>query len=182
MIRGIIGVTLCGLTLGCTPTSTSPSTAPDPTHDAAAGERQVDGHVLPPIDDMDDVMLAKLAYTQAIIEGILVSDYNQIRLNAVDLFEISKKTEWMVHDTVTYAVLSGEFQQTVTALADDAGAGNAERVKDDFFRMTEACIDCHAYLRRERRFKEMPGQVSERPARDLLDSVTLPADHRGVGS
>ena len=180
MIRGFIGLTLCVVTLGCTPTSTS--TAPDPTPDAAARGGQVDGHVLPPIDDMSDVMLAKLAHTQAIIEGISVSDYDQIRLNAVDLFEISKKTEWMVQDTVTYAVLSEDFRQTVTALADDAGAGNAERVKEDFFRMTEACIDCHAYLRRERRFKEMPGQVSERPAPDLLDRVTLPADHQGVGS
>jgi hypothetical protein len=174
-MKSLIGATLCVLALGCTSPSTSTTADADAAADAVQGGREVDGHVLPPIENMSDVMLAKLAHTQAIIEGISVSNFDQIRLNAVDLFEISKKTEWMVQDTVTYTVLSEDFRQAVTALADDAGAGNTERVKDDFFRVTETCIDCHAYLRRERRFKEMPGEVSERSAPALLDRVTIAA-------
>ena len=115
---------------------------------------------MPPRRSMPDVMQAKLAHAQAILEGMALGDFPQIEVNASDLQRISLASEWLVVETATYHTYSEEFRRVTSQLIEHARAKNLDAVTHDYASLTHTCISCHSYLRAERPFLNVPGRVS----------------------
>jgi cytochrome c556 len=127
-------------------------------------------HYRPAIVNMADVMQVKLIHTQAIVEGLALGDMRQVAVNAESLHGLSSRASWMVHDTVTYVAMSETFRETVSNLQTQAQAGDADAAMAAYLDMTRSCLDCHTYLREERRFKDAPGRRSM-----ILDQLVVQA-------
>lgn len=134
------------------------------TGSKTAGEPQpppVESRAAHPAEDpIAGVMWAKLGLARAILEGLVTEDFVEIERDAVQLHELSEHSSWMVTDSVTYVVTSDRFRQIVDDLAEHARAGRLDDATADFNLMTETCVACHTYLRRERRQKDYPERVS----------------------
>lgn len=131
----------------------------------AMGEREdaaADGHAYLPMRelDMNDVMQAKLLHTQAIVEGMALGNMRQVEVNAEALHELSLRSSWMAHDTVTYVAMSDTFRDNVMTMWQHAEADHPDAVMDSYLAMAKTCLDCHTYLREERRFLDAPGRRS----------------------
>src|SRR5690606_21664313 len=123
--------------------------------------RQPHAYEWPPaLVDMADAMQAKLVHTQAIVEGLAIGDLQQVRANAEQLEAVSLEASWMVHDTVTYIAMSDDFRAIARKLAEHAALGDIEAATTDYAALTNSCVACHTYLRRERLSRDLPGRVS----------------------
>lgn len=129
-----------------------------PPIEPSSGEPPVEATT--PRRTMSDVMQAKLAHAQAILEGMALGDFPQIEVNAADLHRISLASEWLVMETATYHGYSEEFRRVTTNLIEHARAKNLDQVTHDYAALTHTCISCHSYLRSERPFLNVPGRVS----------------------
>lgn len=114
----------------------------------------------PPMVDVSDVMQAKMLHTQAIVEGLARGDLRQVAVNAEAMHELSERTTWFVHETVTYVALSEEFRGLMERMSGHARMDDMDAVIEDYTAVTRSCIACHTYLRKELREKELPGAVS----------------------
>ena len=119
-----------------------------------------EAHVAPAETTMHDIMQAKLSHTHALLEGIALQNYHQIELNSMALTALSEESDWQVHDTLTYGVLSDEFRGITGNLMKAAREQDGGAVRDDYVRMIQSCMKCHTYLREEGLWRDLPGAVS----------------------
>ena len=141
------------------------------TQSASAGDAQpssesmmTDQYEAPqPRDTVPKVMRAKLAHSQAVLEGIALADYAQIESNAMALKRISQGGDWLVHESATYLDFSTEFREICDDLVTHAHAQNLQAVATDYGHLANSCVACHAYLRMERQTRDIPGRVSMGP-------------------
>jgi hypothetical protein len=112
-------------------------------------------------DTISKVMQAKLAHTQAVLEGLTMADYSQVEVNAMALKGISREAEWLAHDSIEYFELSADFRNVCDNLALHARAGDMQATVVDYGMLTNSCVGCHDYLRLQRQNKDMPGRVSD---------------------
>ncbi|MCI0675845.1 MAG: hypothetical protein L0Y42_08740 [Phycisphaerales bacterium] len=116
--------------------------------------------VPPPRDTVPEVMQAKLANAQAVLEGLALADYAQIETNALALKRISQGGDWLVQDSATYFDFSSEFRDICNDLANHSRAQNMQALTSDYANLVNSCVACHDYLRKERQTKDMPGRIS----------------------
>lgn len=147
----VLAVAVIGVLASCTSRQTR--TDPERSSDVSA-------HITPEPRDMSDVMHAKLAYIQAVVEGIAVGNLGQVERNAQMLTALSERSSWMVHDTVTYITMSEQFREIARDLERHAAARDVDRTVDSYSAMVQSCVACHDYLRRERLIRPMPGEVT----------------------
>jgi hypothetical protein len=121
---------------------------------------EYNGHYRPPTVDMTNVMQAKMLHTQAIVEGLALGDLRQVAVNADAMHELSVRSTWFVHETVTYVALSDEFRSLMDRMSRHAREGKMDAVIEDYAAVTHSCVACHRYLRKELLEKDMPGAVS----------------------
>jgi hypothetical protein len=110
--------------------------------------------------DLRNIMQAKLAYSTGLLESIALEDFSRIEYNAIELHWLSRQSDWDVHDTVSYGIFSGKFQEVMEAIADSAARHDIDAAAAGYRRMTASCLDCHAYLRKEGLVKDLPGVVT----------------------
>jgi hypothetical protein len=120
--------------------------APAPA-DAARNTAPVDMHPLPPMVGARGIMKAKLAHAQAVLEGIALEDFKQIKNNAHQLNSLSQQADWLVHRTIEYNVFSEEFRRITRDMADSATAKNLHAVTLDYVQMVMTCVKCHSHMR-----------------------------------
>ena len=85
-------------------TSTKQGAATNPT------EHFQEGYEAPPPHDTNSkVMQAKLAHSQAILEGLALADFGQIEKNALALKSISKESDSLAQESAAYLELSAKF-------------------------------------------------------------------------
>ena len=113
------------------------------------------------------IMGGKLVHTHAILEGMALEDFDQVRVNATALSELSEEAGWFVYDTPAYALYSDRFRTITKTMAEDAADGNLEAVTRGYGELTSTCIRCHSYLRAEHLTDDRPGTVSWRSGRSL---------------
>jgi hypothetical protein len=132
------------------------------SHDSGRAENMTNDHddVPPPRDTVSKVMQAKLAHSQAVLEGLALADYAQIESNALALKGISQGSEWLAHESTAYFEYSNEFRSICDDLANHARSRNLQAIAADYSKLTNSCVACHSYLRAERPFQQMPGRVS----------------------
>lgn len=117
-------------------------------------------HTQPPRDTMPNIMQAKLAHAQALLEGLALADFGQIERNAFALVQISQQASWMVHDSPSYFAMSQNFREAAQAMVIDAQAKRLDALSRDYGALTGSCIACHRYLQAEKPTLDMPGRVS----------------------
>lgn len=114
----------------------------------------------PPLSGIQYVMAAKLAHAEAVVEGIVRADFPLVRSNAQELAALSRDSQWLVHDTVTYVLFSEQFREVATQMATNAGRNDLDAVTADYVELIHTCVACHTYLRRERLTKDFPQRIS----------------------
>ena len=118
--------------------------------------------VPPPRDTVPEVMHAKLAHAQAVLEAIALANYSQAESNALALKRISQGGDWLVQDSATYFDFSVEFRNICDDLVNHSRSQNIQALVADYANLTNSCVACHDYLRMERQTKDMPGRISMR--------------------
>lgn len=118
---------------------------------------------------IEGVMHEKLDRAQALVAGIARADFPSIEANAMQLYVISEDAEFLVHDTVTYRVFSGQFRDIARRMADDARAEDLDAVTTGYQQLIDTCVGCHEYLRQERLIRDFPGKVSQADVLESLD-------------
>ncbi len=117
-------------------------------------------------------MRSKLAHSQAILEGLAMGDMAQIETNALALKRISQGGEWLTQDSPAYFAFSSEFRKVCDDLYSHAQTKNLQAVASDYAHLTNSCVACHEYLRREREVKDIPGRISLAAPTSDSDSTT----------
>ena len=116
--------------------------------------------VAQPPTKVAEVMRAKLASSQAILEGLALGDAAQVEVNARALKNISESGEWMTQDSPAYFAFSARFREVCDEMTTHARAKDFKAMAGDYAHLTGSCIACHEYLRHERETKDMPGRIS----------------------
>lgn len=119
-----------------------------------------ESHPLAP--DVHSAMQSKLAHAQAILEGLALADFEQVQSNARDLKYISQSADWLTHDTESYYTFSTRFREVCDELINHSRQKNIAALSTDYGNLTNTCIACHDYLRKERLTKDIPGKVTLR--------------------
>ena len=156
---GFIGLCSSLLVAGCASHAQTKTSSAGGMSRSAAGDKY---ETPEPHNTMPAVMQAKLAHSQAILEGIAMADYRQVEVNANALHEISLTADWLVHDTESYYAFSDRFREATMQLVGHARAKNLDAITADYARLTQTCVACHTWLRNEKQSKDMPGKVSMR--------------------
>ena len=97
-----------------------------------------------------DFMRTKLTFSQAIVEGLAVKNFDIINTAATEIRNVTEGEMWLVHKTPEYNRYSDELKRSVEELIKASEAKNLEGCTLRFFDVTLKCIDCHEYLRRNR--------------------------------
>ncbi len=97
-----------------------------------------------------DYMRTKLNFSQAIVEGLAMKNFDTINTAATEIRNVTEGELWMVHNTADYNRYSDELKAAAEELIKAAEAKNLEGCTLRYFDMTLKCIDCHEYLRRNR--------------------------------
>lgn len=126
----------------------------------ATGDRTDDTSSADHAEALHDVMRAKLVHSRAMYDAIILEDFDRIAVEASGLTWLSQRSDWQVHETVAYAAFSDEFRDATEAIARSARAEDLDAVLNSYATMTDVCMRCHQYLRREGLYRDMPGAIS----------------------
>ena len=72
--------------------------------------------------DLRNVMKAKLAHTQSILEGLALEDFDRIKRGAQNLSTLSRADSWNIHKTPEYVKFSKDFQDLADVMVTHATA------------------------------------------------------------
>ncbi len=99
--------------------------------------------------EVKNVMKAKLAHTQSILEGLALEDFDRIRRSAQNLGVLSRADAWNIHKSVEYAKFSKDFQAVADSMVANANAKKLEAVALDYVQLTMLCVKCHSHTRKQ---------------------------------
>jgi hypothetical protein len=97
-----------------------------------------------------DFMRTKLTFSQAIVEGLSIKNFETINRAATEIRNVTEGEMWLVHDTPEYNRFSDELKVAAEELIRASEELNLEGSALRYFDLTLKCIDCHEYLRRNR--------------------------------
>ncbi len=139
-----VAMAAIGLALaGCQqPRSTGPT-------DKTVAKEQSDEHkgaAAPVYKSVRDMMRAKLAHAQAVLEGVAVNDMDQVETNANALHTLSSMSDFQVHRTMEYNLYSEDFRFAAREMARHAQEKKLHAATMDYVSLTLACVKCHDYM------------------------------------
>ena len=112
---------------------------------------------------LNQVMIDKLRFSQALLQGIALGDFAKITSSAEELLALSRTAEWLANKTPRYEQHSNTFQMAVETLIQKSKAKNIDGVVLAYQDMTMSCVRCHQYLR----------EVRDARAPDLRDDTRV---------
>ncbi len=103
------------------------------------------------VQDQDDIsrrdmMRTKLLLSQNIVEGLTLSNFDQVKKSGNEIIELTKAEAWLTPKAPDYQDYSNQFRKSVELLIANAEEKNIDGSAMRFYDMTTNCIDCHAYL------------------------------------
>lgn len=98
-------------------------------------------------DQQSALMLAKLASTQKITNGLVTKDFEQILRGANELDRICSATAWASHSDRIYAHHRTELRRQSQKLAKMAKEENLDGAAFTYMQSLTTCISCHEYCR-----------------------------------
>lgn len=113
---------------------------------AREGSDEHKGTVPPKYNSVRDMMRAKLAHAQAVLEGVAVNDMDQVETNANALHLLSTQSDWQVHRTMEYNLYSEDFRFAAREMARHAREKKMHAATMDYLSLTLSCVKCHDYM------------------------------------
>ncbi|MCA8982557.1 MAG: hypothetical protein R3C12_05695 [Planctomycetaceae bacterium] len=147
---------------------------------ASLAEDKLDYSVKEKTEQQSSLMLAKLACTQQITNGLVSRDFTEVSEGARELVKICQATEWAARKDQIYAHHRTEMQKHAEKLDQLAKQRNLEGAAFVYMNSLTSCINCHEYCRdvlritddRESQLDVVPTPTSE-PAAQSSDSVPV---------
>jgi len=102
------------------------------------------------------IMVEKLKFSQKLLEGLALANFDMITRNAEDLIQLTKTEEWQVLKTPKYDLFSNEFRRGAENVIEKAKMKNIDGATLAYFELTMSCVRCHTYVR-EVRGASLPG-------------------------
>ena len=127
-------------------------------------------------DQQSSMMLAKLACTQKITNGLVTKDFDEISEAAKELVRICVATEWAAHSDQIYAHHRVEMQKQAEKLEQMAREKNLEGAAFVYMNSLTTCINCHGYCRDVLRIADAPEQSQVVPIPTNEVEVRLPRE------
>ncbi|MCG6158283.1 hypothetical protein [Rubinisphaera margarita] len=93
------------------------------------------------------LMRAKLASSQAVLEGLVSRDFGKIAEGAEDLDRICQTLHWIETDDQVYAHHRTEMHRLTQKIARTAETRNLEGAAFTYMHMLNVCISCHEHCR-----------------------------------
>ena len=103
------------------------------------------------VDDVAVFMRAKLDHSKNVLEGLALADFDLISRGAQELSLASQESSWQVLQTEDYARMSAEFRRSCDSLRSAAKAENLDGAVLAWMEVTHKCVQCHRYIRDERK-------------------------------
>jgi hypothetical protein len=94
-------------------------------------------------------MRQKLVFAQGLLEGITLEKFDLVLTNATRLRDMTHTNVFLVLGNPDYRSRVTSFQARVDALSAAAKATDPARCFDAYTKVTESCVECHKYFRRE---------------------------------
>jgi len=94
-------------------------------------------------------MRAKLGYSQRILEGLVLGQYDLVSTNAAALRSMSLTNAFVILGNPLYGREITNFQSEVTLLLKAAEKQDLPRATESYAHVTAACVSCHDKFRRE---------------------------------
>lgn len=120
----------------------------DPVQDPQPGAHKQDPIPVPEEGSVErrDFMRTKLLYTQNILEGLTVGEFELIDRGVKELEEILQGEQWVTIDNEEYRKLVDEFQTALQRVKKASESKNIEATALRFHEMSTRCIDCHQHI------------------------------------
>jgi len=93
------------------------------------------------------LMLAKLASSQAVLEGLVSKDFDKVAEGADDLERICRTILWIDTDDQVYAHHRTEMHRLTQKISRTAETRNLEGAAFTYMHMLNVCISCHEHCR-----------------------------------
>jgi cytochrome c556 len=103
-------------------------------------------------------MRQKLAWSQAVTEGIALEHYDQVIANAEKLMDMSQSNIWVTVKSKGYKTKTEEFQKNVNALISAARAQNTTNMLSAWASTMQNCTSCHQLFRTEQYVRDRMGK------------------------
>lgn len=97
--------------------------------------------------DQAKFMRKKLEASNAVLEGLVTENAQNIMQGARVLAEMSAAEQWQVKNDAMYRQFSSEFQRSATLLRDEAEKQNFDAAAVKWIDVTLKCIECHKFVR-----------------------------------
>ncbi|HVW36783.1 MAG TPA: hypothetical protein VHB99_05745 [Pirellulales bacterium] len=98
-------------------------------------------------DETSKFMRLKLGYSQNVLEGVVMKDFDLIAKNAQAMALLTEDENWMLLQTPEYRTYSSEFKQIANRLTQAAKEKNLDGAALDYVQMTLNCVECHKHVR-----------------------------------
>ncbi|MDD5140766.1 MAG: hypothetical protein PHY43_10960 [Verrucomicrobiales bacterium] len=100
-------------------------------------------------------MRQKLGYSEKIVEGITLENYDLVISNGYRLMLMTQSNVWVETKDAVYLEKTAHYRGDVVAMVDAARASNTWDVLTAYTKVTADCVDCHQTFRREQHVKSV---------------------------
>ncbi|MEZ6090804.1 MAG: hypothetical protein R3C05_22845 [Pirellulaceae bacterium] len=97
--------------------------------------------------NLRDVMKQKLEHSRALLEGVVLEDFDKVTKHGQALSLLSLESGWQVLQTDEYVELSKSFRETADRLTRAGREKNLDAATLAYMDMTMRCVQCHRYVR-----------------------------------
>lgn len=100
-------------------------------------------------------MRSKLAYSQAILEGLTLEKFDLVSKNALRMRDMTQqgdwflKQEWFLYNNPEYKAAITNFHHQTDALFVAAADKNLTSAKEAYKNVVDSCVSCHVLFRAE---------------------------------
>lgn len=97
------------------------------------------------------LMQKKLHAAQSLLTGLALEDYTTIQKNGAVLTDVAKASKWHNSDKPNYDRYFNNFLDSTQYLMEQAKDKNLEGVSMGYIRLTLTCMQCHNFVRENRK-------------------------------
>jgi hypothetical protein len=99
------------------------------------------------VTPQDALMRAKLASTQAVVEGLVEKDFRMINDAGVELLKMCNSGDWEANQDELYSEYREQLRRQSKKLINQAGVRNLEGATYAYMGVLSTCVDCHTHCR-----------------------------------
>ncbi len=113
--------------------------------------------VKPETKEMSVWMRKKMDYSQAILKGLAMGDFEAIEVSAAQMYRLNKVEGFIRRRNPRYTMYVREFERISNELVEQAKEENLAGVTLTFNQMTVNCVNCHREMRKAETKAAKPG-------------------------